>query len=173
MAKKFQSKIGLQPIFSTKDPNGNPPTKGEDFAQKTRDNYEIIEAFLEVAKTSADNAQSDVDATKKAFLNVSQLKKKYDYASRTAAHADVPDDMRALGQVLIFKLSFYGWKQEIFNGDLLSDWANPEIWKPFGGSSRVFDGGRSDTVSWARSIDCGGSGSAFDGELVDCGGSQD
>ncbi|MBK5720157.1 hypothetical protein JGH11_04650 [Dysgonomonas sp. Marseille-P4677] len=47
MAKKFTSKIGLQPVYSTKDPNGNPATKGEKFTQITRDNYELIEEELE------------------------------------------------------------------------------------------------------------------------------
>lgn len=174
MAKKFESKIGLKPVYSTRDPNGNPATKGEDFAQRTRDNYEIIEEHLDTAQTAADNAQLGVDATKKAFLNVSQLRKKYDYASKAAARADVPESMRALGQVLIYKLSDSGWKQEIFNGNQLSEWALPEKWKPVGGSSRVFDGGRADTkYGGARTIACGGAGSVFDGELVDCEGADE
>lgn len=47
MAKKFESKIGLQPIYSTEDPNGNPATKGEPAAQIIRDNLELIEKALE------------------------------------------------------------------------------------------------------------------------------
>lgn len=174
MAKRFDSKIGLKPVYSTKDPNGNPATRGEDFAQRTRDNYEIIEEHLNTAQTSADKALSDADATKKAFLNVSQLRKKYDYASRAAARADVPESMRALGQVLIYKLSGLGWRQEIFNGSGLSEWAISEKWKSFGGSSRVFDGGRADTrYGGAKTINCGGSGSVFDGDLVDCEGADE
>lgn len=47
MAKKFESKIGLQPIYSTEDPNGNPATKGEPAAQIIRDNFERIEEVFE------------------------------------------------------------------------------------------------------------------------------
>ncbi|SBV98446.1 sialate O-acetylesterase [uncultured Dysgonomonas sp.] len=56
MAKKFTSKIGLQPIYSTKDPDGNPATLGEAGCQIMRENLEIIEEILEekAEETDAD-----------------------------------------------------------------------------------------------------------------------
>lgn len=56
MAKKFTSKIGLQPIYSTKDPDGNPATLGEAGCQIIRDNLEIIEKIFE---EKADTGGSD------------------------------------------------------------------------------------------------------------------
>lgn len=64
MAKKFTSKIGLKPIFSTQDPNGNAPTLGEISVQIVRDNYEIIEEHLQTATSSAGTALSNSETAK-------------------------------------------------------------------------------------------------------------
>lgn len=61
MAKKFESKIGLQPIYSTEDPNGNPATKGEPAAQIIRDNFEIIEEVLD-AKADKEDLDTKADS---------------------------------------------------------------------------------------------------------------
>lgn len=108
------------------------------------------------------------------MLNVSQLRRKYDYASRAAGRADVPETLRAMGQVLIYRLKDRGWKQDIFNGSDLSEWNIPERWKSFSGGARVFDGGRADTkYGGARTIACGGAGGTLEGELVDCEGADE
>ncbi len=62
MANQFTSKIGLKPIYSTKDPNGNPATLGETAVQIIRDNTMLIEQYLEDKVN-----QGDYDDTKKEF----------------------------------------------------------------------------------------------------------
>ena len=62
MAKKFTSKIGLQPIYSTKDPDGNPATLGEAGCQIMRNNLEIIE---EIFEGKADTIEVDKKLLKK------------------------------------------------------------------------------------------------------------
>lgn len=194
MAKKFQSKIGLKPIYSTKDPNGNPATKGEEFAQITRDNLELLEENIESAQSSAEDALSVAEKAQKAaddaktelkdqdntktdranFVNVSQLKNKFDYESKEIARADVPEEIRARGQVLVYILATTGWTQEIFTGKDTSQWNVNENWRNFGGGARVFDGGRADTFyGGARHLDCGGADSKADGDIVDCGGANE
>lgn len=155
---------------------------------KIYDNDARLRASIVSAHNKADDNTKaiedqgkEIDETKterKEYVNVSHLNKKYDYASKAAARNAVPIKIRALGQTITYQLKPINegdkaiWKTEQFAGTSLEDWSKPEYWSDRN-SSRIFDGGRSDTISWARTINCGGSGSDFDGELVDCGGSQE
>lgn len=116
-------------------------------------------------------------AGRKEYVNVSLLNEKYDYLNKEAARNAVPEDIRTLGHTITYQLKPVSgrdkaiWRTEQFVGISLNDWSKPEYWSDRN-SSRVFDGGRSDTISFARTINCGGASSAFDGELIDCGGAN-
>ncbi|MDU1904552.1 MAG: SGNH/GDSL hydrolase family protein [Dysgonomonas sp.] len=59
MKNRFQSKIGLRPVYSTKDPHGNPATLGEPFAETFRDNFTIVEDELQQVTSTAENAEKN------------------------------------------------------------------------------------------------------------------
>lgn len=118
-------------------------------------------------------ASGDI-AFSRYFTNISQFRNKYDYPDAKTAHQDVPTPMRAIGQVILFKLAFGAWKSEIFDGQSLNDWDKPEAWKNYGFTSRIFDGGVPESVyGGTRVIDCGGPDGEFDGELIDSGGPEE
>lgn len=133
--------------------------------KKTDDNTQAITDLrkeLDIAKTN-----------KKEYINLSQYKEKYDYMSKELARKDVPEELRALGQVVVYKLNTIGWKAEVFIGEDLTLWQIPECWKDFRSSSRIFDGGRADSVyGGVRIVNGGNANTVFDGDLIDCGGAN-
>ena len=93
---------------------------------------------------------------RKEFLNISQISNKFDYVDKTTARNAVASTLRAPGQVVLFRLFTGDWLAQQFTGKNVSDWIKTEYWEDFGTSSRVFDGGRADTVyGGARIVDCG------------------
>ncbi|WP_165021519.1 CotH kinase family protein [Dysgonomonas sp. ZJ279] len=79
-------------------------------------------------------------ADKKEFFNVSQLRAKYNYSDKKAAREDVPDYLRALGQVIIYQLSTGDWIAEQFIAEIANNnlWIADSSWKAFG-SGGVLD----------------------------------
>ncbi|MDU1906318.1 MAG: hypothetical protein E6772_16230 [Dysgonomonas sp.] len=93
---------------------------------------------------------------RKEFFNVSQINNKFDYPDKVTARNAVTDTLRASGQVVLFRLFTGDWLAQQFTGKNTSDWEKTEYWEDFGSSSRVFDGGRADTLyGGARIVDCG------------------
>lgn len=114
---------------------------------------------ITIGGTEADTYIKDAvkDKTnRQEFLNISQVNNKFDYVDKTTARNAVPDFLRASGQVVLFRLFTGDWLAQQFTGSNISNWVKTEYWEDFGTSSRVFDGGRADTMyGGARIVDCG------------------
>lgn len=122
MAKKFTSKIGLQPIYSTKDPDGNPATLGEAGCQIMRNNLEIIEEVLEEKADEKDLSKIMVQRNNEFDYDV--LLSKYKTHELPLDNwgwidgSNEPNIKPELGNTPIWKTSTDGWIQMPFTPDL-------------------------------------------------------
>jgi len=104
LLKKFASKIGLEPIYSTNDPDGNPATLGEEAAQILRDNFEKLEndlhtrANIEFVETELNKKGEEIKSLSNPFQSSKNALNPYalgwdyiayfGYNGMTVIHAD-------------------------------------------------------------------------------------
>ena len=63
--------------------------------------------------------------------NVSDLNKKYDYASNQEARNALPEEDRKKGQVITYQLLSGEWILDMFIGDSVGSWSNAGSWRSF------------------------------------------
>lgn len=111
--KPFTSAIGLQPIWSTQNTQGQIPTRGLEAENIVNENFQILE--------------DEAEATKQVFYNVFQAAG-VTYNDKTAARNAVPANLRGLGQIITYKLTT-GWVTEQYIGTDVSEWTTDSNWK--------------------------------------------
>lgn len=83
------------------------------------------------------NATNIMQSANKALINVSQYNNKYDYADVTAARNAVPVSLRALGQLVCYKLLSGVWGFDKYIGTNVSGWATLTNWAIVGEVSKA------------------------------------
>lgn len=144
-ATSFVSTIGLRPIWSTKNTEGQPATLGKEAEEIINGNFSVLEAEAS-KKADETNASGKVVRTpdgkipivdlsgkvdKKVIYNVTQITG-VTYTDKTTARNAIPSNLRGLGQFVIYKLSTV-WINEKFIGTDVSGWTTESNWKDIGG----------------------------------------
>lgn len=131
-ATSFVSTLGLRPIWSTKNTQGQPATLGKQAEEILNDNFSILESAL--GSTSAEVARK---ADKSNFYNVSLANNKFDYAGKQNARNAVISTLRGLGQVLAYK-TVDNWVLEQYIGNSVAGWGDENNWETLHEGSRAF-----------------------------------
>lgn len=121
----FVSTLGLRPIWSTKNTQGQPATLGKQAEEILNDNFTILESAL--GSTSEEVARK---TDKTNIFNISQAYTKFNYLNKQEARNAIPAHLRGIGQIVSYKW-LGGWVTEQYDGSDTSttEWSNDRNWR--------------------------------------------